>query len=298
MTESAKNMNKSAIRAAASIASPRGHQWPLRPEVRPQVLVVVHSVSPLRHTSRSYRNDHWVLDINQTPAGRVRIGGRRGAWYSRRAPTAHLYRPDVIYREDYLCQAGRLIGGGYIMFTGGEALGLDRCACGAGYARFEDPSGMINQLIHDAAGAMPGEAARLGAQAALWRAAQLLHAAQSVDRHTWRVGGDMDAAERTLVDRTDALLHAGLHRRLTLEGLARQLAVSPSTLTHEYRRLSGRTPMATLRRMRIELAKALLLKGAGLKTIAAETGFADAFHLSRTFSRMEGMSPRAYRGSA
>lgn len=47
-------------------------------------------------------------------------------------------------------------------------------------------------------------------------------------------------------------------------------------------------------RMRIEFAKTLLLKGQTLKAIAAETGFCDPFHLSKTFKQVTGHSPRQF----
>jgi len=53
--------------------------------------------------------------------------------------------------------------------------------------------------------------------------------------------------------------------------------------------------MAVLREIRIEAAKAMLLRGSmTLDQISAKTGFADAFHLSRTFKKHEGCSPRAF----
>jgi AraC family transcriptional regulator len=53
--------------------------------------------------------------------------------------------------------------------------------------------------------------------------------------------------------------------------------------------------MAALRAMRIEAAKVQLVRGdLKLDAIAIQTGFADAFHLSRTFKRMVGSSPRQF----
>ena len=46
------------------------------------------------------------------------------------------------------------------------------------------------------------------------------------------------------------------------------------------------------------LVPRLLAKGYRLKEIARQAGFADEFHLSKTFKQMEGMSPRAYRQRA
>ena len=47
-------------------------------------------------------------------------------------------------------------------------------------------------------------------------------------------------------------------------------------------------------RARIELAKTLALKGLPLKRVAEETGFFDAYHLSKAFKKAAGMAPRDY----
>ena len=54
-----------------------------------------------------------------------------------------------------------------------------------------------------------------------------------------------------------------------------------------------------MRRRRMRLAaERLRLPGARVKQVAAELGFADAFHFSRVFKAELGVSPRACRGRA
>ena len=48
-------------------------------------------------------------------------------------------------------------------------------------------------------------------------------------------------------------------------------------------------------RLRMDRIKALLTGGQKLATIAEVTGFSNIAHLSATFKRIEGVSPRAYR---
>jgi AraC-like DNA-binding protein len=57
---------------------------------------------------------------------------------------------------------------------------------------------------------------------------------------------------------------------------------------------TGESPMMTLTRMRIHLAKTLLLQGHRLKLVADQTGFWDQYHLSKTFKQHEGISPREF----
>ena len=52
--------------------------------------------------------------------------------------------------------------------------------------------------------------------------------------------------------------------------------------------------MTRLINLRIDHAKHLLLRGVPLKQIAQEAGFSDAFHLSKTFKHVEGISPRGF----
>ena len=85
-----------------------------------------------------------------------------------------------------------------------------------------------------------------------------------------------------------------LTERVAVTDVARHVHVSASSLSHRYREETGVTPMGRLIRMRIDLARALIVKGQPLKIVAEETGFSDAFHLSKTFKRLEGVSPREF----
>ena len=53
-------------------------------------------------------------------------------------------------------------------------------------------------------------------------------------------------------------------------------------------------PVAAYRALRIDRAKALLLRGIPLHTIAEELGFSDAFHLSKAFKQVTGLAPRHF----
>jgi len=79
-----------------------------------------------------------------------------------------------------------------------------------------------------------------------------------------------------------------------LADLARALHLSPSSLSHRYRTAAGESPMQSLKRLRILRAKVLLLKGHSLADVAEQLGFYDQVHLSVTFKKSEGVSPRAF----
>ena len=87
-----------------------------------------------------------------------------------------------------------------------------------------------------------------------------------------------------------------LHEALDLGLLARVAEMSRFTLVRKYRKTTGRTPMADLRRMRLEQARTLLLASAmPLKAIAPAVGIGDEFQLSKLFRRQFGLSPREAR---
>jgi transcriptional regulator GlxA family with amidase domain len=79
-----------------------------------------------------------------------------------------------------------------------------------------------------------------------------------------------------------------LSEPLSLARLAASLHVSPSTLSHRFRRETGLSPMQALIGLRLNKAQALLRTGMTLEEIARQTGFCDAFHLSKSYKRRHG----------
>lgn len=103
-------------------------------------------------------------------------------------------------------------------------------------------------------------------------------------------------AEHDLVARADAYMREHLAGRCRIRDIAKHVGMSDSGLSHAYKRVAGNTPMQVLRAFRIEAARTLVLRDQlSLEQIAEQTGFADAFHLSRTFKQVTGQTPRAYR---
>ena len=87
-------------------------------------------------------------------------------------------------------------------------------------------------------------------------------------------------------------------KKLSVDDLAREAAVSPSYLIRLFKHQMGTTPHDYLLRYRISRAKELL--GSTTLTsaaIAERVGFASESNFSYRFSKMVGMGPRAYRQS-
>jgi AraC family transcriptional regulator len=83
--------------------------------------------------------------------------------------------------------------------------------------------------------------------------------------------------------------------RISLDELARQAGVSRFHFARQFRLSTGESPMAYLRRMRIERSKSILqTREATIAEVAAGLGFSDQSHFTRTFGRLVGVSPRSF----
>jgi AraC-like DNA-binding protein len=110
------------------------------------------------------------------------------------------------------------------------------------------------------------------------------------------LGGEAAAAagpsQRRLVDRAREALHHDPNRRLT--DLATELAASPYHLSRVFHRVTGVTFAGYRTRLRAQRAMDRLGQ-APLARIAADLGFADQAHLTRTLRAQTGVPPRQLR---
>ena len=100
---------------------------------------------------------------------------------------------------------------------------------------------------------------------------------------------------RRALTRACSFIAENLGERFTLDDLARQAGVSRFHFARLFRVSTGESPMAYLLKSRIERAKQmLLLDDRPVCEIAAALGFCDQSHLTRTFRRLTGMTPREF----
>ena len=98
------------------------------------------------------------------------------------------------------------------------------------------------------------------------------------------------------ISRAVAYTHRKHGIGVTLDDLAQSACLERSYFCRTFRRLTGLTPMAMVRREVINEAKRrLLTPSMELGKLSAELGFCDAAHFSRAFHAIEGCSPSEYR---
>jgi AraC family transcriptional regulator len=98
------------------------------------------------------------------------------------------------------------------------------------------------------------------------------------------------------LQRVRAMLHDRFADRLRVAGIARTVGVHPVYLGSLFRRTYGCTVGDYLRRLRVSHAsQRLSASDASLAEIALASGFSDQAHFCRSFRRVTGMTPTAYR---
>jgi AraC-like DNA-binding protein len=82
---------------------------------------------------------------------------------------------------------------------------------------------------------------------------------------------------------------------LTVDDLARQVALSPSAFSRLFREVTGRTPYQFLKEHRLDCARELLLDGrTSVAEVARHVGYGNVSHFIREFRARYGMTPGAY----
>jgi AraC-like DNA-binding protein len=111
-------------------------------------------------------------------------------------------------------------------------------------------------------------------------------------------GGAAEGGGRARVsfERCRELVEAGAVKLRNLGDIAAAAGLQRATVCRLFRRFADTTPETYLRSCKLqEAARRLALPGARVKAVAAELGFADAFHFSRVFRAALGAAPREYR---
>lgn len=92
---------------------------------------------------------------------------------------------------------------------------------------------------------------------------------------------------KTVLDR----IEGGLGERLMVADLAAVADLSTAHFAREFKRCTKESPHAFVVRRRLERARAMVVLGTPLATIATSCGFSDQAHLCRMFKREFGITP-------
>ncbi|MBS4176135.1 helix-turn-helix domain-containing protein [Lederbergia citrea] len=92
------------------------------------------------------------------------------------------------------------------------------------------------------------------------------------------------------------ILSENLKESHSIESLSKQVALSPSRLSHLFREQVGDSIMATLLSMRLRHAARLLeFTNRAISEIADDVGFSSPFYFTKQFTAFFGMNPRDFR---
>jgi AraC-like DNA-binding protein len=92
------------------------------------------------------------------------------------------------------------------------------------------------------------------------------------------------------------LIHEHFRRLRTLEQAAKECHVNTAYLCRLFRRYDHQSPYLLLTRLKMNVAaEQLRERGALVKNVAADLGFANPFHFSRVFKSVFAVSPEAFR---
>jgi len=115
-----------------------------------------------------------------------------------------------------------------------------------------------------------------------------------------RRSAHLELSRAGLVDRrirlAVELMHAHMHRDLSLEEIAASAHLSPFHFARLFKKLTGATPHAYLAGLRAARAQALLAEtDLSVTEVGARVGYMSSSHFARAFRQATGLSPRAFR---
>ena len=245
----------------------------------------------------AYPPRHWVLDfsIEYGEGASFLTGTDASGLLHRPARVAHLYPPGTSYiektdRECWMSSA-------WIIFESDIAFLYSMTANATGFARIHDPHMRIGRQLETLASIAAGEG-----NAGYFRCSSIAFEILSelaVATPLPGNGGEYAIAtgkeSTSVADRTIRYLETHFRERLSIPVIARDLGMSPSTISHRFREESGETIIKALQRIRLEQSIPDLLRGIPLKEIAPATGFQNEFYYSKVFRLHYGVPPSEWR---
>lgn len=242
---------------------------------------------------------HFVHRANGCPSHVLTVCLRGSGWAEANGRRQNLERGDLVgLRADHAHLYGASDADpwsiAWVHFSGTESDAWFEHAMGrlAPVATCHTPAERLDTLGFDRIHAVL--AAGYGLPELLDAAAALRICLASVSRRRAQNSTALSAQER--VNASIELLRRDWMRPHHLPELAAAAGVSVTHYTAIFRRLTGFPPIDFLIRQRIQHGAALLATSSSpIAEIATECGFNDPYYFSRSFARIMGCSPRAYR---
>ncbi len=104
-----------------------------------------------------------------------------------------------------------------------------------------------------------------------------------------------DSISFSTILKAENILSVNYYKKISLKQLADALSVSPSLLSHSFKKITGMSVMNYLLACRIAEAKSQLIKtDMPIGRIAEQCGFSDFSNFSRIFKKMTGYTPSQY----
>lgn len=105
-----------------------------------------------------------------------------------------------------------------------------------------------------------------------------------------------NGSSNTMIQKAWRIIHEEYQTDLTLEELARRLYVSKEYLSVQFKKETGKTFRETIRNLRIDKARELLLQTKlKVSQISEIVGYSDTKYMSRVFREIVGVGPAEYR---
>lgn len=99
----------------------------------------------------------------------------------------------------------------------------------------------------------------------------------------------------SVVDAANQIIHTRFDQELTLDGISKELCISPQYFSRLYKDEMGINFIESLTAVRVEHAKKLMKKGEyTIKEICYLSGYSDPNYFSRLFKKHEGISPSTF----
>lgn len=117
----------------------------------------------------------------------------------------------------------------------------------------------------------------------------------AIERSAWLMHHPDDRREQ-LLQRVRAIVQSQSSARLNVDAIAGAFDMTRSNFSHHFRAVTGLSPAAFVRDLRLQQARQMLTQGEETtKAIALRTGFADATHLGKAFRQRFGFTPAEFR---